>query len=37
MEKTTKTDGRKLLVDALKITGISGRDRVPYFRGIKMH
>jgi hypothetical protein len=32
--KTTKTGGRKLLLDALKLIGISGCDRVPYYRGI---
>jgi hypothetical protein len=25
--KTIKTDGRKLLLDVLKLTGISGRDK----------
>jgi hypothetical protein len=33
-EKTIKTDGRKLLLDALKLIGISGRNRVPDYRGI---
>jgi hypothetical protein len=33
-EETIKTDGRKLLLDALKLIGISGCDRVPYYRGI---
>jgi hypothetical protein len=32
--KTIETDGRKLLLDALKLIGISGRDRVPKYRGI---
>jgi hypothetical protein len=32
--KTIKTDGRKLLLDALKLIGISERDTVPYCRGI---
>jgi hypothetical protein len=32
--KTIKTDGRKLLLDALKLIGIGGRDRVPNCRGI---
>jgi intein-encoded DNA endonuclease-like protein len=27
--KTIKTDGRKLLLDALKLIGIGGRNRVP--------
>jgi hypothetical protein len=27
-EKTIKTDGRKLLIDTLKLIGISGCDRV---------
>jgi hypothetical protein len=31
--KTIKTDGRKLLPDALKIFVISGRDGVPNYRG----
>jgi hypothetical protein len=33
-EKTMKTDGRKLLLGALRLIGISGCDRVPYYRGI---
>jgi hypothetical protein len=33
-EKTIKSDGRKLLLDALKLIGISGSDRFPYYRGI---
>jgi hypothetical protein len=33
-EKSIKTEGRKLLLDALKLIGISGRDRVPNYRGI---
>jgi hypothetical protein len=33
-EKTIKTDGRKLLLDVLKLIGIGGRDRVPNYRGI---
>jgi hypothetical protein len=33
-EKTIKTNGYKLLLDALKLTGISGCNRVPYYRGI---
>jgi hypothetical protein len=33
-EKTVTTDGHKLLLDALKLIGISGCDRVPYYRGI---
>jgi hypothetical protein len=33
-EKTIKTDGRKILLDALKLIGIDGRDRVPNYRGI---
>jgi hypothetical protein len=33
-KKTIKTDGCKLLLDALKLIGISGCDRVPYYRGI---
>jgi hypothetical protein len=33
-EKKMKTGGRKLLHDALKLIGISGRDRVPNYRGI---
>jgi hypothetical protein len=32
--KTMKTDGRKLLLDALKLIGISGRNGVPNYRGI---
>jgi hypothetical protein len=30
-EKTIKTDGHKLLLDALKLIGIGGRDRVPNY------
>jgi hypothetical protein len=33
-EKTTETDGRKLLLDALKLVGIGGRDRIPNYRSI---
>jgi hypothetical protein len=33
-EKTIKTGRHKLLLDALKLIGISGCDRVPYYRGI---
>jgi hypothetical protein len=33
-EKAVKADGRKLLLDGLKLIGISGRDRVPNYRGI---
>jgi hypothetical protein len=29
-EKTIKTDGHKLLLDVLKLIGISGCDKVPY-------
>jgi hypothetical protein len=32
--KTIKTDGRQLLLDALKRFGISGRDRIPNYQGI---
>jgi hypothetical protein len=32
--KTIKTNGCKFLLDALKLIGISGYDRVPYYRGI---
>jgi hypothetical protein len=32
--KTTERVGRKLLLDALKFVGISGRDRVPNYRGV---
>jgi hypothetical protein len=32
--KTIKTNRCKLLLDALKLIGISGCDRVPYYRGI---
>jgi hypothetical protein len=32
--KTIKTNGYKLLLDALKLIGISGCDRVPHYRGI---
>jgi hypothetical protein len=33
-EKAIETDGRKLLLDMLNHIGISGRDRVPNYRGI---
>jgi hypothetical protein len=33
-EKTIKTDGRKLLLDVLKLFGISGCDRIPNYLGI---
>jgi hypothetical protein len=33
-DKMIKTDGRKLLLDVLKLFGIGGRDRVPNYRGI---
>jgi hypothetical protein len=33
-EGKTKTDERKLLLDELKLIGISGCDRVPYYRSI---
>jgi hypothetical protein len=33
-EGMIKMDGHKLLLDALKLIGISGCDRVPYYRGI---
>jgi hypothetical protein len=32
--KTIKTNGCKLLPDALKVIGISGCDRVQYYIGI---
>jgi hypothetical protein len=32
--KTVKTDGRKLLLDALKLVGIDRCDRIPNYRGI---
>jgi hypothetical protein len=32
--KMTETDRCKLLLDALKLIGISGRDRVPDYRGV---
>jgi hypothetical protein len=32
--KKIKTNGCKLLLDELKLIGISGCDRVPYYRGI---
>jgi hypothetical protein len=32
--RTIETDGCKLLLDALKLIGIGGRDRVPNYRGI---
>jgi hypothetical protein len=31
-EKTINTDGRKFLLDALKLVGISRRDRIPSYR-----
>jgi hypothetical protein len=34
VKKTIKTDGRKFLLDALKLMGISRSDRVPHYRGI---
>jgi hypothetical protein len=34
MEHEIKTDGSKLLLDALKLIGISGCDRVSNYRGI---
>jgi hypothetical protein len=33
-KKTIKTEGRKLLLDALKLFGISQSDGVPNYRGI---
>jgi hypothetical protein len=33
-EKMIKTDGHKLLLDAHKLIGVSGRDGVPCYRGI---
>jgi hypothetical protein len=33
-EKTIKTDGRKLLLDALELIGISGSTGVPNYWGI---
>jgi hypothetical protein len=33
-EKTIETEGRKLLMDALKLVGISRRDRIPNYSGI---
>jgi hypothetical protein len=33
-EKAIKTDGHKILLETLKLIGISGRDRVPNYRGI---
>jgi hypothetical protein len=33
-EKTIKTDGRKLLLDALKLVAISGPDRILNYGGI---
>jgi hypothetical protein len=33
-EETIKTDGWKILLDALKLIGISERDRVPNYRRI---
>jgi hypothetical protein len=32
--KTIETDGRKLQLDELELLGISGRDKVPNYRGI---
>jgi hypothetical protein len=32
--KAIETDERKLLLDALKLIGITGRDGVPRYRGI---
>jgi hypothetical protein len=32
--KTIKTNGCKLLLDALKLLAITGCDRVPYYRSI---
>jgi hypothetical protein len=32
--KTRRTDRRKLLLDAIKLIGISGRDRFPNYQGI---
>jgi hypothetical protein len=32
--KNVKTDGRKLLLDELKLIGIIGCNRVPNYRGI---
>jgi hypothetical protein len=33
-EITIVTDGRTLLLDALKLVGIGRRDRIPNYRGI---
>jgi hypothetical protein len=33
-EKTIKTDGRKLLLDALKLIGVSGSNEIRNYRGI---
>jgi hypothetical protein len=33
-EETIKRDGRKLLLDTLKLVGISRCDRIPNYRGI---
>jgi hypothetical protein len=33
-EKPIKTNGCKFLLDALKLTGTSGHDRVPNYQGI---
>jgi hypothetical protein len=33
-EKTIKTNGHKHVLNALELIGISGCDRVPYYRGI---
>jgi hypothetical protein len=33
-EKPMKTNGCRLLLDELKLIGISGCDRVPYYKGI---
>jgi hypothetical protein len=33
-EKNDRTDGHKLLLDALRFIGISECDIIPYYRGI---
>jgi hypothetical protein len=33
-KKNDKSNGCKLLLNALKLIGISGCDRVPHYRGI---
>jgi hypothetical protein len=33
-EKTIKTDGSKLLLEAFKLLGIGRHDRTPSYRGI---